>query len=145
MDLISRRKTGPDSVTPAAAVLVTWPLALSSILLQCVIRLLGLTLRDLPKNKVNVRRLHMALACRNGGFLLLGLLPLEQAFTTSIADQRLRKQVRLLCLLGRKGETRRWLRCAVQASSGAVVTVVWHCQSASHLGFTPHLLCCSKV
>lgn len=59
----------------------------------------------------------MALACRNGAFLLLGLLPLEQAFTTSIADQRLRKQVRLLCLLGRKGETRRWLRCAVQASS----------------------------
>jgi len=50
MDLISRRKTGPDSFTPAAAVLMTWPLALSSILLQCVTRLLGLTLRDLPKN-----------------------------------------------------------------------------------------------
>ena len=38
----------------------------------------------------------MALACRNGAFLLLGPLPLEQASTTSTADQGQRKQVRLL-------------------------------------------------
>jgi len=45
----------------------------------------------------------MALACRNGAFLLLGPLPLEQASTTSTADQGLRKQVGLLPLGGERG------------------------------------------
>ena len=40
VNLISRRKTAPDDLSPAAAVLVTWPLALSSILHQGVTSLL---------------------------------------------------------------------------------------------------------